>query len=184
MRMSSLFTCLISLTHLPLSCFSFQYKATRLHAQQIYEITKDELQENATIFVATDHQERSFFKPMADHYDLVYLKDYKEELEGVNTNYYGMIDQLVASRGRVFFGCFHSTFSGFIFRIRGYHSQKEKAVGWEQGVIANSYYYTSEKEKRMYQSYGPLRTPYYSREFPTSWRDIDRGIKELASHGV
>ena len=162
----------------------FQYKATRLEADQIYENSKDELQEKSTVFVATDHQGKPFFKPLADHYDLVFLNDFKEELKDVNTNYFGMIDQLVASRGRVFFGCYHSTFSGFIFRVRGYHSQKDKVEGWDQGLLPNSYYYSGKNEKRIYQSYGPLRTPYYSREFPTSWRDIDKGIEELSASGV
>jgi len=162
----------------------FQYKATRLEADQIYENTKDELQEKATVFVATDHQGKPFFKPLADHYDLVFLSDFKEELKDVNTNYLGMIDQLVASRGRVFFGCFHSTFSGFIYRMRGYHSQKEKVEGWDQGVLPKSYYYSGKHEKSIYQSYGPLRTPYYSREFPISWRDIDKGVEELSAFGV
>jgi hypothetical protein len=167
-----------------LSYSSFQYKNTRLEADEIYENTKDKLQEKATVFVATDHQGKPFFKPLADHYDLVFLKDFKEELKGVNTNYFGMIDQLVASRGRVFFGCFHSTFSGFIFRMRGYHSQKEKVNGWQNGVLKDSYYYSGKKEKSMYLSYGPLKTPYYSREFPTSWRDIDQGIEEISALGV
>eukprot|EP00985_Skeletonema_marinoi_P018595 scaffold10417_cov137-Skeletonema_marinoi.AAC.19 len=162
----------------------FQYKATRLEADQIYENTKDELQEKATVFVATDHQGKPFFKPLADHYDLVFLSDFKEELKDANTNYLGMIDQLVASRGRVFFGCFHSTFSGFIFRMRGYHSQKEKVEGWDQGILPKSYYYSGKHEKSIYQSYGPLRTPYFSREFPISWRDIDKGVEELSAFGV
>jgi hypothetical protein len=38
------------------------------------------------------------------------MDDFKPLLKGVNTNYYGMIDQLVASRGRKFFGCWHSTY--------------------------------------------------------------------------
>jgi hypothetical protein len=57
-----------------------------LEAVQIYENTKDELQGKATVFIATDHQEKPFFKPLADHYDLVFLKDFEEELKGVNTN--------------------------------------------------------------------------------------------------
>ena len=168
---------------------------------------KDEIRENTTVFVATDHQGKPFFKNLQDHYDLVFLKDFKHELEGVNTNCeytffgtinlvfytkivsltlisyvvdFGMIDQLVASRGRVFFGCYHSTFSGFIFRMRGYHAQKDKTEGWEHGVLRNSYYYSGANEKLLYEKYYPLRAPYYSREFPTSWRDIDKGIEELS----
>ncbi len=167
-----------------LSCSSFQYKNTRLEADQIYDNAKDKLKEKATVFVATDHQQKPFFKPLADHFDLVFLSDFKEELKDVNTNYFGMIDQLVASRGRVFFGCFHSTFSGFIFRVRGYHSQKDKTEGWERGVLPDSYYYSGKNEKSIYQTYGPLKTPFYSREFPISWRDIDKGIEELSALGV
>jgi len=89
-----------------------------------------------------------------------------------------MIDQLVASRGRVFFGCMHSTFSGFIFRIRGYHAQKDKVDGWELGMIPKSFYYTGEKEKDMYQHYTAVHPPVYAREFATSWRDIDKGTFE------
>jgi len=157
----------------------FQYKNTRLEADQIYENSKDEIPANATVFVASDHQGRPFFQPLAKHYNLVFLKDFKEELKGVNTNYYGMIDQLVASRGRTFFGCYHSTFSGFIFRVRGYHSQKDKSEGWEAGTIPRSYYYTGGNDKTAYDQYIPVHTPIYSREFPASWRDIDKGIHEL-----
>lgn len=162
----------------------FQYKNTRLEADEIYKNSKEEIPDKTTVFVATDHQGMPWFKPLAQHYDLVFLKDFKEELKDVNTNFYGMIDQLVASKGRVFFGCYHSTFSGFIFRMRGYHAQKDKLDGWEQGTLHNSFYYTGEKEKHSYEHYLPVHSPIYSREFPTSWRDIDRGIDELSSMEV
>lgn len=156
----------------------FQYHNTRLEADKIYENAQDEIPDKTTVFVATDHKGKPFFKPLAAHYDLVYLSDFTKELEGVNSNYFGMIDQLVASRGRVFFGCMHSTFSGFIFRIRGYHAQKDKLDGWELGMIPKSFYYTGEKEKDMYQHYTAVHSPVWAREFATSWRDIDKGTFE------
>ena len=101
----------------------FQFKATRIEADEIYENSKDELTPNSTIFVATDERNKAFFDPLRAHYDLLFLDDFKDELKGVNTNYYGMyqlrrfeanqslftnflallsgmIDQLVSSRGR------------------------------------------------------------------------------------
>ncbi|KAL3785875.1 hypothetical protein HJC23_008763 [Cyclotella cryptica] len=159
----------------------FQYKETQITSDEIYQNSKDELKEGGTVFVATDHVGKPFFKPLADHYDLVFLKDFAKELEGVNTNYFGMVDQLVASRGRVFFGCYHSTFTGFIVRMRGYHSVRDKSQGYESGLLFNTYYYTGSKEKNLYQHYGPLMSPYYSREFPIAWRNIDYGIDELVS---
>lgn len=96
-------------------------------------------------------------------------------------NYYGMIDQLVASRGRLFFGCWFSTFTGYIMRIRGYHSIKDKAPGYEHGELPTTYYYVTKERLNEMHKYAPLRRNFYVREYPTSWRDIDQGIKELAS---
>ena len=83
----------------------FQYKNTRISAEELYENSKDQLTPNATIFIATDERDKSFFDPLRKHYAIYTLDDFMQDLEGVNTNYFGMIDQLVASRGRIFFGC-------------------------------------------------------------------------------
>ena len=95
-------------------------------------------------------------------------------------NYYGMIDQLVASRGRVFFGCWFSTFTGYINRIRGYHSVKDKQAGYERGELPTTYYYATKEKKFEMHKYAPLKPGYFNRENPTAWRDIDKGIQELA----
>jgi GDP-fucose protein O-fucosyltransferase len=87
----------------------FQYKKTRVSAQEIYDITKDLIPEGATVYIATDELNKEFFNDLAKHFDLVYLDDFTHLLDGMNTNYYGMIDQLVASRSRTFFGCWFST---------------------------------------------------------------------------
>ena len=96
-------------------------------------------------------------------------------------NYYGMIDQLVASRGRIFFGCYFSTFTGYIMRIRGCHSVKDKAPGYKHGELPTTYYYVTKEHKTEMHKYAPPRGGFFSREYPTSWRDIDKGIEELAA---
>jgi hypothetical protein len=159
----------------------FQFKTTRISAEEIYANSKDELTPNTTIFIATDERDKSFFDPLREHYDLLFLDDFKDELEGVNTNYYGMIDQLVSSRGRVFFGCWFSTFTGYITRLRGYHSQNEKAPGYEQGILPTTFYYATLDKKFKLQTYSPLRGGFFNREFPTSWRQINEGIGMLQS---
>mmetsp|Transcript_27904 Transcript_27904/g.65603 ORF Transcript_27904/g.65603 Transcript_27904/m.65603 type:complete len:117 (-) Transcript_27904:72-422(-) len=110
-----------------------------------------------------------------------FLDDFMDELKGVNSNYYGMIDQLVASRGRLFFGCFFSTFTGYIMRMRGYHSIKHKAPGSEHGILPTTYYYVTKDKKKEMHKYAPLRGGFFSREYPVSWRDIDKGMNELIS---
>lgn len=126
-----------------------------------------------------------------------------------SANYFGMIDQLVASRGKIFFGCWFSTFTGYINRIRGYHSVKDKLPGYKSGELPTTYYYATIPKKfemhkvrhssgvfRFYWSlcmllsvvffatfhlkYKPLNAGFFNREFPTSWRDIDKGIQALA----
>jgi GDP-fucose protein O-fucosyltransferase len=94
-------------------------RRTRVSAQELYDISKDELTPGTTVYMATDERDKSFFKDLSVHYDIVYLDDFAPLLKGVNTNFYGMIDQLITSRSRVFFGCWFSTFTGYINRIRG-----------------------------------------------------------------
>lgn len=159
----------------------FQYKETRVDIETIIANTKNELTPGSTIFIATDERDKKFFDPMKKIYDLLFLDDFKKELEGVNSNYYGMIDQLVASRGKLFFGCWFSTFTGYINRIRGYHSVKDRAPGYDRGELPSSYYYATLERKFEMHKYTPLRGSFYSREYPTSWRDIDKGIEELAA---
>jgi hypothetical protein len=157
----------------------FQYKVTRIDAAEIYKNSRDQLKENSTIYIATDERDKKFFEPLRAHYDLLFMDDFQTELQGVNTNYYGMIDQLVASRGRVFFGCFFSTFTGYINRIRGYHSVNDKAPGYEQGELPTTYYYAPIDRKFAMHEYSPLKGGFFSREYPTSWRDINQGIGML-----
>jgi GDP-fucose protein O-fucosyltransferase len=116
---------------------------------------------------------------MKKYYNVYFLDDFKLELQGVNTNYFGMIDQLVASRGRIFFGCWFSTFTGFINRIRGYRSARDKLLGYEKGILPTSYYYAVPQKKFEMHEYTPLKKTFFNREYPVAWRDIDRGIGEL-----
>jgi len=64
-------------------------------------------------------------------------------------------------------------------RIRGYHSLKDKAEGYEHGELPTTYYYVTKQRQKEMHKYAPLRGGFFSREFPTSWRDIDKGVKEL-----
>jgi hypothetical protein len=85
---------------------------------------------------------------------------------------------LQASRGEKFFGCHLSTFSGYIFRLRGYHSVTEGLPGSEQGLLPNSFYYAPQDLVRVMHQYSPLPNDrlFWAREWPTCWRDIDLSI--------
>lgn len=155
----------------------FQYKKTRVEASVIYGRTKDLIPEGTTVYIGTDERKKEFFQPLKDHWDVVFLDDYMHLIKGINTNYYGMLDQLITSRSRKMIGCWHSTFTGYINRIRGYHSDKLRLPGYEDGVI-ESYYYANEENKMMMREYYPVKQALYVREFPTSWRGIDKGVPD------
>lgn len=153
----------------------FQYKKTRVSGRDLYEISQHELTPGATVYVATDEKNRTFFAELAQHYDVVYLDDFLDLVPGLNKNYYGMLDQLVASRARTFFGCWFSTFTGYINRLRGYHADRLKAPRFQIGAI-DSYYYVPKENKNRMREYWPLSGAFYAREFPIAWRNIDQGI--------
>lgn len=160
----------------------FQYLVTRFDAPHIIKNSAKEMTPGGVVYIATDEMKRSFFDPMKELYDVVFLDDFKHELEGVNTNYYGMIDSLIASRADVFFGCWFSTFTGYINRLRGFHHNQQKGPGYEMGYH-KSYYYALDDRKYHLQEYYPVKKSFYAREFPTAWRMIDQGIGELPQAG-
>ena len=156
----------------------FQYKQTRIEADEIYRNVADIFPENTTLFIATDERQKDFFKPLRDHYHVYFLDDFLHLLpESFNKNYYGMLDQRIASRGRTFAGAFYSTFTGYINRMRGYHSQKEKPEGYLEGDL-NSYFYVPLGNKHDMKRYSALRGPLWGREFPVAWRDIDHDLED------
>lgn len=63
--------------------------------------------------------------------------------------------------------------------MRGYRSVKDKLPGHEQGALPTSYYYVPTDRKLVLHQYVPLSNSFFAREFPTSWRDIDKGIGML-----
>lgn len=75
-------------------------------------------------------------------------------------------------------GTYHSTFTGFITRMLGYHSQKNKLEGYELGHI-EAYYFTPTRSKFAMRKYAPIKRPFYAREYPMSWRSIDEGVGDL-----
>ena len=153
--------------------FLDQFPETQLSADELYEISKGELHQGSTLYIATDErvskwsqtpekhlinlpifspnagtflffsQDKSFFKPFIENYDVVFLDDFLDVIPTVNTNFYGMIDQLVAYKSRVFFGTWWSTLSGYVNRMRGYYITKHKLEGYKDGSMY-SYYFTPE----------------------------------------
>ena len=96
-------------------------------------------------------------------WNVVMLGDFTDGvLRDLNPNYYGMVDQVVCTRARVWAGTYWSTFSAYIHRMRGYH-----------GLGEASYYHTPGKlrDLQMEKRSGPG----WMREWRAGWTDDDAG---------
>lgn len=159
----------------------FQFKDMLLSIDDIYDkYAKKYIPEKktATVFIATDERDTDVFLPLQEYYNVNFLSDFRNLLLDLNPNYYGMVDQLVCSRAKTFFGTFKSTFSGYINRLRGYHSQNEQAYGHEHGIIDSYYLVPPDRGemKRAMRMYHSLAPPYWRQEWAMGYRDIDHDV--------
>jgi len=154
----------------------FQYKLVKLPAEDLYKNSIQQLNKGEFIYIATDERDKKFFAPFAKDFKLRYLDDYFDScgLGEVNKNYYGMIDQIISAYGRVFFGTWFSTFTGYITRMRGYLGMDDRT---------NWYFHLPKKDAFQPrpgvgrdgghgEEYWP-ETPYYKREWPLAWKEVE-----------
>ena len=167
--------------HIRRGDFALQYKNVVVSAELISEVTKELIQPNSTIFIATDEKNRSYFDQLTQHYDLCFLDDFANELKNVNPNYFGIVDQIVASRGDVFIGTWFSTLSAYVNRLRGYYSVRDKLPGYEKGELKSFYFSPPERRNRMRKYFIP-QAALWAQEFPMAWRDIDHDVSNT-THG-
>jgi hypothetical protein len=145
----------------------FQYKKVKIAAEEWTANTKELWNPNGEVlYIATDEKDKAFFDPLKQEgkYVVKFLDDYWDmaNLGDLDGNYMGMIDTIVASRGRVFVGTWFSTFSGYIDRMRGY-----------SGMSINTMYYGTLDRKDAIHTWAEPNGNYYAREWPTGWVGID-----------
>eukprot|EP00537_Pseudo-nitzschia_pungens_P010966 CAMPEP_0172397068 /NCGR_PEP_ID=MMETSP1061-20121228/28798_1 /TAXON_ID=37318 /ORGANISM="Pseudo-nitzschia pungens, Strain cf. pungens" /LENGTH=1135 /DNA_ID=CAMNT_0013129133 /DNA_START=138 /DNA_END=3545 /DNA_ORIENTATION=+ len=146
----------------------FQYKKVKIPAEEWYENTKEIWKPNEIIFIATDERDKSFFDPIAKHYDIRFLDDYWElaGLGDIDSNYFGMIDTIVSSRARAFAGTWFSTFTGYINRMRGYHGM----------TMMDSWYSYLDRKSKMHE-WENVDKSLYAYEWPDGWIGIDAEVR-------
>ena len=144
-----------------------QYKRVKIPAQEWYDNTKEVWQTNEILYVATDERDKTFFDDLAAHHDLRFLDDYWDMagLGDLDPNYMGMIDTIVASRGRAFAGTWFSTFSGYINRLRGYH-----------GMSMMDSWYSFLPKKTAVHEWREVADFAYAFEWPDGWIGIDADV--------
>jgi len=141
-----------------------QFKDEKISAAEWYNNTKELWKENEILYIATDERNKTFFDDLKEHHDLRFLDDYWDMagLEELDSYYMGMIDTIVASRGRKFVGTYFSTFSAFINRLRGYY-----------GMSMKDSYYGTLMYKNTLHEWRDHNGPEFSHEWPYGWMGID-----------
>ena len=164
------------------------YKDTARNASEIFaEFTtqRNIIPVDSVVYIATDETKRSFFDVFKANYRAVYFLHNFKPLLGpdIPPEYHGMIDQLVASKGDHFIGTYYSTFTGYINRLRGYHSQVTTALrDDDDGRAARrhgripSWHYVPAARKDVYEGYVPVHRYLWAMEYTVAWRNIDYDV--------
>ncbi len=106
----------------------FQYKELFIPCEQILENIKGVIPQGSKLYIATDHRDREFFKPLSEYYQTFFYEDVKKEVAiftEFDNNWIPIIEQFICTRGIKFIGNSHSTLSSYIYRMRGYMSDIE-----------------------------------------------------------
>jgi len=147
----------------------FQYKKMRVTDEEWYKNVGNQFLKNEILYIATDEKDTAgSFKPFRDAgHKLYFLSDFRElaGLDSMDPNWMGMLDVVVASRGRVFAGTYRSTFSGYINRLRGYFGMSMK----------NSWFGQAEQNKMMHEWHN-VNLDTYAKEWPDAWMGIDADV--------
>ena len=151
-----------------------QFKDALISDDKWWENTHEIWKATELLYISTDEKDMMFFDNFARRHELRFLQDYWEmaNLGSFAKEHLGMIDAIVASRGRAFAGTWFSTFSGYIIRMRGYYGMS-KFSSWyswnpvKYEVQKGSFFSTSNEFKR---------------EYPIGWIGID-GDKKAVNDG-
>jgi hypothetical protein len=100
----------------------FQYRELFISCEAILNNIESIISHGSTLYIATDHRDRSFFKPLTEYYHIVFYQDVAEAIgvEKFNPNWIPIVEQLICTRSLKFVGMKLSTLSSYIFRMRGY----------------------------------------------------------------
>jgi len=158
----------------------------KITADDWYKNTRGLFKKNEIVYIATDERDTTFFLPLAKHYKLRFLRNFTESagLDQLDPNIMGMVDTIIASRGRIFVGTWFSTckwklsllcfivitynslillsVTGYINRMRGYY-----------GMSGTTSFYSTPDRKlntHKWQNHSKILT---AREWPTAWIGID-----------
>lgn len=142
----------------------FQYKDLFIPAESLFDNIKKLIPLGSKLYISTDHTDLEYFNVFKDNYDVYFFDDLKYLNTYFDIPYHEipLIEQLICSRSKLFIGNKLSTFSSYIYRIRGYMVD----------IRENNYYLNNEdtnSEKNISFLEDKKYIANWSREYPDAW---------------
>jgi hypothetical protein len=107
--------------HIRRSDFLYHYAHVCVPIETIFDNINKIIPIKTTLYISTDITDISELKILFDNYNVILLKDIKHLIDWkINEELIGLIEQIICSRGIIFVGTQASTFSNYIYRLRGY----------------------------------------------------------------
>ena len=136
----------------------YQFFDLRISVKDICNNIKNIIPYKSTLYISTDilkggtpndlvsgsseyagvegaEEDKSYFKELEDKYHIIFYSDIEERIKldkNFNKNWIPAIEQLICTRAIKFVGMKLSTFSSYIFRLRGYMNDIEDKNFYEQ----------------------------------------------------
>lgn len=102
----------------------FKYVHTKLVEDQYKDLENSlegRVRKNGPLFIATDEKDLSLFDSLKKNYNLIFLKDLKDNLGPKDM----ALDIIICANAKTFLGSKMSTFSDYINILRGYNNKKD-----------------------------------------------------------
>ena len=136
----------------------------------LYKNICELIPQGSCLYIATDIKHRHELKVLEDKYTIITLQDVLHLIEAnTNIDLYGMIEQVICSRSVKFVGTHLSTFSCYIYRLRGYMSDvvdKNYYINTTNNTINNT---NNKKHELGWEYEWTSNYNVWSREFTTGF---------------
>ncbi len=155
-----------------------EYLTQEQEAKLVEALSNHKLEPGSVLFVtANPGLNLDYLHSLLSNYHVVTLLDFRPELlTELNPNYDGAISQLIAARSHTFYGVYESSYCGYIARLRGYYSVRDKWSGYDEGRLERTFTVGEEGHRNEYGIYKSVQRPFFAREFPMSWMNIDADV--------
>jgi hypothetical protein len=153
-----------------------QYKEVFMSAAATLDNIRPLLKRGEPIYIATDETQAGFFEAIEKEHPVYRWEDFftekgKNALTGLKIprKLIGCIEQVICSGGRAFMGTLESTYTAYIFRLRGYVNAPNTEVYF------HTLKYTGDKMKDRQMTYSkkPERGQIYQTEHRDIWEDLN-----------